>query len=529
MTQFLVDQELKALIALDPPAELLQRVPTAFELEPGLVGMPHGVNEIALLGTMGLEAPSPIEYQYDWPRDKSLVDKPFSHQIITSSFFTRYPRGYCLNDMGTGKTLSTLWAADYLMRLGLVRRVLIAAPLSTLERVWGDALFIHFPFRSFGIVYKSSAKARRKALADKKDFYVINHDGVSILDEDLIQRDDIDLIVLDELTVYRNKGTIKWERMNNVVYPPNRRPRPWVWSLTGAPTPQAPTDAYGQCKLVTPTTVPKYFKQFRNLVMEQQSTYIWTPKPGAIEVVRQAMRPAIRFKRSDCLDLPPIIHQMRDVKMSPEQERLRKEVMKTLRAELDSGVKIKAVNEGNKRSKIVQIAGGVVYDSNGQPQEIDPGNRIDVLMEIIEACDEKVIVFVPYTAMTTMLARELNKHWTFRIVTGDTPVKERNQIFSEFQDRSKRIDLVAHPGCMAHGVALTEAETIIWYAPIDSNEIYMQANDRPTRAGQRFTLNVIHLAGCPEERLMYRRLQTRGRMQGVLLDLIAAEKKGIEG
>jgi SNF2 family DNA or RNA helicase len=168
----------------------------------------------------------------------------------------------------------------------------------------------------------------------------------------------------------------------------------------------------------------------------------------------------------------------------------------------------------------LQIACGVVYDSSGAPREIDAGNRVETLMELIDEIDEKVIVFVPFTAVTGMLARELNKHWNFAVVTGDTSVKERNQIFADFQNPGKRIDIIAHPGTMSHGLTLTEASTIIWYAPIDSNDIYQQANGRITRAGQHYTANIVNLAGSAVERRMYKRLQERQKIQGVLLDLV---------
>ena len=455
---------------------------------------------------------------YTWPRARKFIPEPFAHQKVTTAFLAMNPRAYCLNDIGTGKTMSALWAADLLMEIGAVHRALIVAPLSTLERVWGDALFIHFPHRKFAILH-GSAERRKKLLAEKKEFYILNHDGVGVIQKELMARPDIDLVIGDEWAVYRNKQTAKWKAIDRVLYPTPATARPWVWGLTGRPIPNAPTDAYGQCVLVTPTTVPKFFSQFRNMCMEHQSTYVWTPRPEALDIVYKAMRPAIRFKRDECLDLPGEIHQTRDVELSSDQSRHYKEIMRELYTEVQGG-RVTAMNEGVKLSKLLQIACGVVYDSGGTPREIDAGNRIEVLMELIEQIDEKVIIFVPFTAVTGMLSRELNKHWEFAIVTGDTPISERNQIFRDFQDPTKRVDIIAHPGCMSHGLTLTEASTIIWYAPISSNDTYAQANGRITRPGQRFTANIIHLAGSAVERKMYKRLQDRESVQGLLLEMV---------
>ena len=515
--QIFPEERAIAFRTADPKA-LLARIPSAFQIGGDIVGMPHGVNESLALALAGVEAPTPIELYYDWPRDRVKIPEPFAHQVATAAFFATNPRDYCLNGIGTGKTLSALWAADFLMKAGAVRRALIVAPLSTLERVWSDSIFFHLTHRKAAVLH-GSAERRRRLLAESKDFYIINHDGIGVLQKELAERTDIDLIIIDEIAAYRNQRTAKWKAVQSVVFPKDRPARPWVWGLTGTPTPQAPTDAYGQCRLVTPTSVPKFFTQFRNMVMEHQSTHVWTPRSEANKAVYQAMRPAIRFKRDECLDLPPVIYQTRDVEMSTEQLKHYKELMRELYTEVRGG-RVTAVNEGVKLSKLLQIACGVVYDSTGKPIEIDAGNRLETLTELIEQVGEKILVFVPFTAVTGMLARELNKHWNFAVVTGDTSVKERNEIFRDFQDPTKRIDIVAHPGCMSHGLTLTEASTIIWYAPIDSNDIYQQACGRITRPGQKYTANIINLAGSAVERRIYKRLEARQSTQGALLEMI---------
>jgi SNF2 family DNA or RNA helicase len=119
-----------------------------------------------------------------------------------------------------------------------------------------------------------------------------------------------------------------------------------------------------------------------------------------------------------------------------------------------------------------------------------------------------------------MLYREIVKHWSCAVVYGEVPRKERDQIFGDFQAKPDPSVLVAHPQCMAHALTLTEASTIIWYAPIDSNKDYEQANGRITRAGQKYVANIINLAGSAIERKMYKRLEARQSTQGVLMEMV---------
>jgi Helicase conserved C-terminal domain/SNF2-related domain len=516
------EQEKALVLETDDPTTILSRIPTAFPLQGNIIGMPHGVEEVARLALLGVQVDSPIQHYYSWPRDKTLIPQPFAHQIKTAAFAVSNPHCYILNDIGTGKSLTAAWVADYLMTCGLVHSALIAAPLSTLERVWGDALFIHFTHRKFSVLH-GSADRRRKLLAQPRDFYIINHDGVAVIQKELAARPDIDLIIIDEIAVYRNKQTGKWKVIESLIYPDpksGRAPKPWVIGMTGTPTPNSPEDAYGECRLVTPMTVPKFFTMWRNLVMDHQSTYVWTPRAESTKIVQQAMRPAIRFKRDDCIDLPPTVYMTRDVELSADQTRHLKELMRELTTEVE-GKRVTAVNEGVKMSKALQLAGGCVYDSEGVPHEIDTGSRLETLMEVIEEAGGKILCFVPFTAMTSMIARELNKHWETAIVTGDTPVKERNAVFSRFEDEKSPLEIiVAHPGTMSHGLTLVQASVVVWWTAIDSNDTYTQACGRITRPGQRRTTCVVNLSGSAVERKVYKRLVERQKIQGSLLEMV---------
>lgn len=500
------------------PWLMLQKVPTAFQLGPTTVGMPHGVEEVMRLATfLGIQVESPIEYYYRWPRDKTQFEKVFDHTKTTAGFLVSNPRAYCLNGIGTMKTITALWAADYLMSLGLIKRVLIVAPVEALERAWGDTLFVHLTHRTFNVLH-GSADRRRKLLAQPKDFYIVNPDGLPVIQKELAARGDLDLYLIDELADFRNKTNL-WKAIEELIYPDKRPPVPWVWGLTATPRPNKATDPYYQCRLVTPTTVPKFFSQFRAMVQSHESTYVWVDRPEAQQIIYQCMRPSIRFTRDQCLDLPGEIYSSLGVEMSAEQTKHYKEITRDLYTEIQ-GKRINAVNEGVKRLKLLQIACGVVYDTAGESHEIDAGSRIEVLLRTIERTAEKVIVFVPFTEVTNTLYREVSKHWSAAIVYGGVSRGERDRIFSDFQKNADPSILIAHPECMGRSLTLTEASTIIWYAPIDSNYFYEQANGRITRQGQKYVANTIHLSGSAIERKMYKRLQERQSTQGALLEMI---------
>jgi len=186
----------------------------------------------------------------------------------------------------------------------------------------------------------------------------------------------------------------------------------------------------------------------------------------------------------------------------------------------EKGGTITALNEAIKVQKLVQISCGVAYDDYGNDVEIDCSPRVNTTIEIIEEVGGKVIVFVPLTGTLHMLERELKKHWSVGVVNGAVSMSKRNVIFQNFQESPEPRIILAHPACMAYGLTLTAASTIVWYGPINSNEQYVQANGRIERIGKKHTSNIIHIEATAVERKMYQRLASRQRLQGLLLELI---------
>jgi SNF2 family DNA or RNA helicase len=442
---------------------------------------------------------------------------PFAAQIETASFLSMHSRAFCLNGMGTGKTNSALWAYDYMRRTKIVNKVLVVCPLSTMERTWADSVFNTFSHLD-AVVLHGTREKRIKLLKEDVHVYIINIDGLATIKDELAKRPDIDLIVVDELALARNSSTDRWKTLNTIC---NKQGSRRVWGMTGSPTPNAPTDAWAQCKLITPdnTGVPKYFGAFRDRVMRQLTQFKWIARPEANDVIHQMMQPAIRFSLDDCTDLPEQIFITREVEMTVEQKKAYKDMLSKLATEYAGG-QILAVNEAVKANKLIQIGCGVAYGTDGVEVVIPSKPRMDVLKEIIEESEGKVIVFVPLTGALEHVATELRKDWSVEIVHGETSKNQRDQIFSNFQRGLDPRVLVANAATMSHGLTLTAATTIVWYAPVHSNEIYEQACARVRRPGQTKTTVIVHIAGSDVERRVYKRLQDKQSMQGLLLDMM---------
>jgi len=465
-----------------------------------------------LTKVLGGKVPSPIEKDYTWPG----MYTPFDHQRVTASFLSLHQRAFCFNEAGTGKTSSVIWAVDYLMTKGLVKRVLIICPLSIMYSAWQADIFKTAMHRTVAVAYGDASK-RKKIIDGIYEFVIINYDGVNIVRED-IARAGFDLIVVDEANAYKTVTTKRWKTLAKLITPNTR-----LWMLTGTPASQSPVDAYGLARLVSPANVPKYITAWKDKVMFQLSRFKYIPKPTAQQDVYNALQPAIRFEKAQCLDLPPVMYQTREVPLSVQVNKYYNIIKNQMLIEA-AGEKISAVNAAAKLTKLLQISGGAVYTDTRDVVEFDVSPRLNALMEVLDETQHKVIIFVPYGHTIDLVSKHLTGEGiTNEIIQGSVSATERANIINRFQNTEFPRVLVIQPQAASHGVTLTAADTVVFWSPVMSVETYLQCIARIDRYGQVNHMTVVHLQGSEVERKMYAMLQGKVNNHERLVDLYKEE------
>ena len=500
------------IVAVPLSTTVANMFPTARAVElngHSFLAVRHEPAETYLLRKLGYDAPPPILEHYDW-----AGGKPFDVQKKTCALLTMNSRAYVLNGMGTGKTKAALWAWHYLWSNGLAGKAVVVAPLSTLQFTWAREIFNTLPGVKATVLHGDRRK-RLQRLADKStDIYIVNHDGLKIIADDIAKRSDIDVLVLDELAVYRNGGSQRTKITRKVAASMR-----WVWGMTGSPIPNEPTDAWAQCSIVTPNTVPKYYGRFRDELMHKITQFKWVPKPDAVDRAFAAMQPAVRYTLDDVVELPDAVERTLDVELGPKQAKVYKSLVDHAHAAIASK-EITAANAGAVMMKLLQVSTGWVYSSDRGVVALDNDKRVEALIDAILSAANKVLVFVPFKHALAGISQAVTSEGIdHAVVSGDTPANERAQIFNLFQNTEKYRVLLAHPQCLAHGITLTRADTVIWFAPVTSLEIYEQACARIRRVGQKHKQLFLHLQSTPVERKIYALLQRKQRVQEKFLEL----------
>ena len=456
--------------------------------------------------------PSPMLRDYTWPG----IYKPFDHQRDTAAFLSIRQRAFCFNEAGTGKTSAAIWAADYLMNIGVIKKVLVICPLSIMYSAWQRDVLKTAMHRSCAIAYGPQEK-RKKIIRNNYDFTVINYDGTHVMLNELIEA-DFDLIIIDEANAYKTVSTRRWKTLAKLM-----KPHTWLWMMTGTPASQSPVDAFGLAKLVSPHRIPKFMTAWRDKVMYQVTRFKWVPKNSAQADVFFALQPATRVTKAECLDLPEVTYQTREVPLTPQVVTYYKKLVSQLLIQA-AGEQITAVNAAASLNKLLQISGGAVYTDTQEVVEFDISPRLNALEEVLDETVNKVVVFVPYTHTIDLVSEHLSKRgYTNEIIQGSVPPAKRADIIQRFQTQEHPRVLVIQPQAASHGITLTAADTVVFWSPVMSVETYLQCIARIDRVGQKNRMTVVHLEGSDVEKKMYKMLQGKVDSHQQLVDLYKEE------
>lgn len=424
---------------------------------------------------------------------------------------------------GMGKTSIALTAADRLLYDSFdVDKALVIAPLRVAEDTWSreSAKWDHLQHLRISKVL-GSEKQRRAALAADADIYVINRENVDWLVKLYGMRWPFELVIIDELSNFRSPSSRRFRALKRI--------RPlvkYVWGLTGTPRPRNLLDLWAQIYLLDQgARLGKTFTGFRGRYFDpgRRNGYViydWTPKPGAEETVYQLITDlCVSMDARDYLDMPELVQVSRSVILPPEARELYEQMERTTLLSLEGKV-IDAGTAAAVNGKLLQIAGGAVYDEEHTAHELHTA-KLDVLEDVLEeAGGEPVLLAYRY------------QHERDRILERfPQAVQLRDEKDIAAWNRGEIPLLLAHPASAGHGLNLQDGgHIIVWYGPTYDQELFEQFTDRLYRQGQRQTTVVICLIamGTVDEDAM-RSLETKASRQDAMMAAIKArlEKYGV--
>jgi SNF2 family DNA or RNA helicase len=257
--------------------------------------------------------------------------------------------------------------------------------------------------------------------------------------------------------------------------------------------------------------------------MYQATRFKWVPKQTAKEDVFRVLQPAIRYAKRECLDLPELTYQTREIPLTTQVAQYYKALKQQLLIEA-AGEQISAINAAASLSKLLQISGGAVYTDSHDVVEFDVSPRLNALKEVLDETSNKVVVFVPFIHTIEVVVQYLNSQgYSNDVIQGSVGARQRSEIIKRFQEQTDPRVLVIQPQSASHGITLTAADTIVFWSPVMSVETYLQCVGRIDRVGQKNKTTVVHLQGSDVERRMYAMLQGKVDSHQKIVDLYKQE------
>jgi len=450
---------------------------------------------------------------------------PYAYQEYAIRRILDLPAVGLFLDMGLGKTVITLTAVDKLMYDSFeISKVLVIAPLRVAEDTWSreSAKWEHLRHLRISKVL-GSASQRKAALQADADIYIINRENTEWLVDQLKGKWPFDMVVIDELSSFKSAQAKRFRALRK-VRPLIKR----IVGLTGTPAPNGLIDLWPQIYLLDQgERLGRTLTGYRNRYFypgkrNAQVVFTWEPKPEAPEAIeKQISDICISMKAIDYITMPERIDVTVPVILDNEAMSLYRNMERDAIITLSEQEVIYAGSAAAVSNKLLQMANGAVYDTDGKVQHLHDA-KLDKLEDLFEAANGKpILVFYTY------------RHDEVRILKRFPEARKLEDVNDIADWNAGKIPmLIAHPASAGHGLNLQEGgNTIVWFGLTWSLELYQQANARLYRQGQKQCVTIHHLVaeGTIDEDVM-KVLTGKESRQEALLDAIKARleeyKKG---
>ena len=450
---------------------------------------------------------------------------PHEYQRYVIDYIKKNPVAAVFLDMGLGKTSITLTALnDLLFDSFDVHRILVVAPLRVARNTWSSEIkkWEHLQDLQYSIVV-GTEKERMSALEKRADIYIINRENVQWLVEKSGKKFDYDMVVVDELSSFKNHEAKRFRAFMK-VRPKVKR----IVGLTGTPSSNGLMDLFAEFKLLDMGERLGRFigayraNFFRPDKMNGPIVYSYKPIPGAESMIYNRISDiTISMKATDYLKMPELVSSRYEVQMDDKEKQKYEEFKKDLVLEIEDG-EITAANAASLSGKLSQMANGAVYSDDLSVMQIHE-RKLDALEDIIEAANGKPVLvaywFKHDLSRITERLRKLNV--IYQKLDSDESIRKWNA-------KELQVGLI-HPASAGHGLNLQSGgSTMVWFGLTWSLELYQQTVARLWRQGQTENTVVIqHIvtAGTIDERIL-KALEQKDNTQSALIDAVKAEVSG---
>lgn len=442
--------------------------------------------------------------------------KPHSYQEYAIRYIETHPISALLIDMGLGKTSITLTAIrNLLFDSFAVCKVLVIAPLRVAKNTWTDEIkkWEHLSTLTYSLIV-GNENERLSALNEKADIYIINRENVDWLVNKSGYKFDFDMVVIDELSSFKNHQSKRFKSLMK-VRPLVKR----IVGLTGTPSSNGLMDLFAEFKILDMGKRLGYFiGQYRNTYFKPDKmngpiVYSYKPLPNAENAIYEKISDiTVSMKANEYLKMPELVTSNCVVELSDNEKKQYDEMKKSLVLEITDG-EITAANAASLSNKLCQLSNGAIYDDEQNIVEIHD-RKLDALEDIIESMNGKPLL-VAYWYRHDL--ERIKSRFSVREI-------KTSEDISDWNKGEIPVALI-HPASAGHGLNLQNGgSTLVWFGLTWSLELYQQTNARLYRQGQKNTVVIQHIItkDTIDEQTL-KALKKKNKTQSDLIDAVKAD------
>ena len=400
-----------------------------------------------------------------------------------------------LVDMGLGKTVIELTAFADRKARGSKKGMLVVGPLRVVDTVWEQEAREWSHLRDLKFVrVLGGMNARRRALYEKGDIYLINVDNLPWLATELFTMQQqgrplpFDWLAVDESSAYKDPSTKRFRAMRAIL------PAFLIRNiLTGTPSPNSLRDLWAQIFILDQgQRLGESFDTFKNRYFERDDeTGLLEPKAGAERRIYQKISDIVlRLDSTGMKGIPKVIKPPPlKFRLPPRAQQVYDHMEQQMFVQLDQIYDdmqrrgyVVAVNSAVLIGKCHQIVNGAIFESEARTiWHPVHSARLDLLESALDEINSPVIVTYSYRH---------DRERLLKLLGAKTPViGGGNKDTAGIVDRWNAGNypyLIAHPKSMGHGLNLQKGpgHHIAFFSNTWSLELHDQAIARLKRRRQ---------------------------------------------
>ena len=436
--------------------------------------------------------------------------KPYAHQLTALEKSWNKENFAYFMEMGTGKTKVLIDNVAMLYDKGKIDGVLIVAPKGVVKTWYEQELPTHLPdhIENVSILWQPNiTKTQQEKLESLFEIESALH--ILVMNVEALSTDKgvkfankfinshKALMAIDESTTIKTPTA---KRTKNIIGIGQHAKYKRI--MTGSPITKNPLDLYTQCEFLDPWLLDfSSYYAFRNRYAEMKTMHVHGRSIQVVdkfqnlsELSDTVKQFSYRVLKEDCLDLPPKVFIKRHVALTPDQQRVYKQ-MKDQALAILNGKVTTTMTVLTQLMRLHQITCGYVTADDGTVQAVE-SNRLNELMSILEDTDGKVIIWANYQMSVSDIMKALTKKYganSFVHYYGLTPQEDRQDNIRKFQNDPECRFIIGTPQTGGYGITLTQANTVIYYSNSYDLEKRLQSEDRAHRIGQKKTVTYIDL------------------------------------